>query len=183
MKKNKKNGQIKFIIELIVLIFFTHLFFTQIVRPISVIGTSMYPTVFDKDIALINVIGLKTNGVERFDVVVLKSGEGENIIKRVIGLPGETIKYEDDVLYINGVKYDEPFLDPVYVEGAKKKYNSSLFTNNFEVTVPEGEYFVLGDNRLNSKDSRYFGAFKLDDFIGKDGIIVYPFNHFKWLSK
>lgn len=181
--KSKIKGVILYIAELAVLVVVTHLFFTQIVRPVSIVGSSMYPTVHNKDLALINIAGLKENTLERFDVVVINCKEDqENIIKRIIGLPGETIKYENDVLYINNVKYDEDFLDKDYMEKAKRKYNSNVFTEDFEMIVPEGKYFVLGDNRLNSKDSRAFGAFEYEDIIGKDGIVVYPFNHFDWIK-
>lgn len=181
--KSKIKGILLYILELIILVVVTHLFFTQVVRPVSIVGSSMYPTLHDKDLALINVIGLKESTLERFDVVVLYAKEDhENIIKRVIGFPGETIKYENDVLYIDGIKYDEDFLNQEYIEFAKKQFNSELFTDNFEIVVPEGKYFVLGDNRLNSKDSRQFGAFDFDDFLGKKGIVIYPFNHFDWID-
>ena len=181
-KKSKVKGIVVYLIELVVLVVVTHLFFTKVVRPVSIIGSSMYPTVHDNDLALINVIGLKESSLKRFDVVVAYCEEDqENIIKRVIGFPGETIKYENDVLYIDGVKYEEDFLDKDYVEAAKRKYGTNVFTEDFETVVPEWKYFILGDNRLNSKDSRYFGAFDFEDFLGKDGVVIYPFNHFDWI--
>ena len=83
-------------------------------------------------------------------------------IKRVIGLPGEEVVYTDNVLYINGKKVKDNY-------GCKP-------TSDFSVKVPEGRYFVLGDNRDNSLDSRYFGSFLEKDILGKTSLTIFPFN-------
>ena len=84
--------------------------------PIVVDGESMMPTLNDGDRMIVNKIGYKIGGPDRFDIVVFHAPEGKDYIKRVIGLPGDTIEYKDDQLYINGKAYDEPYLD---------KYNQS----------------------------------------------------------
>ena len=124
-----------------------------IIAPISVNGTSMYPTLNDKDIMILNKIGYEVDGLERFDIVVIKYHD-KYLIKRVIGLPGDNIKYKDNKLYIN----DE------YVEMVG--------------TVPEDSYFVMGDNRVVSMDSRDLGTFKKSRIIGKTNFTVYPFSNF-----
>lgn len=184
--KNKKTtvrSVVIYIIELLVIVIVSQLVFTKVIRPVSIIGSSMYPTVSDKDIALINVIGLKESHLERFDVVIIDwEKNNENIIKRLIGFPGDHIQYVNDELYINGVLYEEDYLDRDYVAQAKASRGVNQFTADFEYVVPEGKYFVLGDNRLNSADSRTIGCFNFSDFIGKEGIVIYPFNHFKWIK-
>ena len=151
---------VPFVIALIlVLSFKTYLF-----APIKVNGTSMDDTLKDGDIMLLNIISLKVSGIKRFDIVVIKE-KNELIIKRVIGLPGEEVEYKDNKLYINGEEIDDPY--------------GTTPTNDFEkTTVGEGEYFVLGDNRAVSKDSRFLGTFTMDDIKGKTEYVLYPIDRF-----
>ena len=131
--------------------------------PAVVDGLSMYDTLNDHDIVLINKIVMKTNNINRFDIVVLKNNEdGDKIIKRIIGLPGEKIEYKDNKLYINGEEIEDNF-----------KTNE---TTDFTAETKENEYFVLGDNRELSKDSRYLGNFKKENIIGKVDFRFYPFD-------
>lgn len=182
MDKKTKSVLI-YIGELVVMALVTFAVFTYIVKPVHIEGQSMSPTVHDNDLALVNVIGLKTEGLERFDVVIIDSDRlSEHLIKRVIGLPNETITYQDDVLYVDGVAIAEDFLDPEFVETSKQETGSALFTNNFTYTLGEGEYFVMGDNRLRSEDSRALGPFTIDEFMGKNGMAIYPFDHFGWIE-
>ena len=134
-----------------------------VVSPIKVNGTSMMTTLHDGDIMILNIIGYRFDKINRFDIVVVDEGN-EYLIKRVIGLPGEEIEYKDNQLYINGKK-------------VKENYGSQV-TEDFKVKVKKNSYFVLGDNRTNSLDSRHFGAFKKDRIIGKTSLIIFPFNRF-----
>ena len=138
-----------------------------IIAPISVNGTSMYPTLNDKDIMILNKIGYEVDGLERFDIVVIKYHD-KYLIKRVIGLPGDNIKYKDNKLYINDEYFEQPFLEV------------DVVTWDFEMvgTVPEDSYFVMGDNRVVSMDSRDLGTFKKSRIIGKTNFTVYPFSNF-----
>ncbi len=123
----------------------------------------MFKTLHDGDIMILNIIGYRFSDVERFDIVVVDEGD-EYLIKRVIGLPGETIEYRDNQLYVNGKKVKENY--------------SSEKTDDFKVKVSKDSYFVLGDNRTNSLDSRYFGAFKRKKILGKTKLTIFPFNRF-----
>ncbi len=153
------NDLIPYIIIVIVVV----LFRTFIMTPAVVDGLSMYDTLNDHDIVLINKIVMKTNNINRFDIVVLKNNEdGDKIIKRIIGLPGEKIEYKDNKLYINGEEIEDNF-----------KTNE---TTDFTAETKENEYFVLGDNRELSKDSRYLGNFKKENIIGKVDFRFYPFD-------
>ena len=154
----------KFIRELIpylVIILVVLILRTFIVTPIIVSGESMVPTLDGGELMLLKKYD--TN-YERFDIVVVnKNVEGDNLIKRVIGLPGETIKYRNNKLYIN----DEEIED-IYAYGE---------TGNFkEITLGSDEYFLMGDNREISLDSRSLGIIKKQEIEGTVGIILFPFN-------
>ena len=132
-----------------------------IASPILVHGTSMNDTLHDKDLMILNKIGMRLNGIKRFDIVVIQTKETK-LIKRVIGLPGEEIEYKDNKLYINGEEIKDP-----YDNGQ---------TPNIEYTkLYDNEYFVLGDNRGNSLDSSELGPFKKHQIIGKTRLIIFPF--------
>lgn len=133
---------------------------TYIVTPIRVNGTSMYPTLKQNEIMILNKIGLKS-GIDRFDIVVIKT-DNNRIIKRVIGLPGESVMYEDGKLYINGK----------YVEDSYSLSETKDFEN---IVLKEDEYFVLGDNREVSKDSRMIGPVKKEQILGKTRLVIFPF--------
>ena len=124
---------------------------------IIVYGTSMLPTLSDKDLIIINKIEYRISNPEYGDIILFKHDENENYIKRIIGKEGDTIEIKDCVVYRNGQALDEPYI-------ATGKYN------NFPKTIiPKGTYFVLGDNRSVSFDSRYqsVGNIKREDVIGK----------------
>lgn len=183
MDMSNRKTIIKTGLEIIVLVVTTFLVFKYVLILVEVDGSSMYPTLHDKDIAVINALNTDQDGIKRFDIIVLDTDEvDKKIVKRVVGLPGETIIYNNDRLYINGVYFEEKFLDKKYIAEAKNTYNAKKFTNDFEVVVGNDEVFVLGDNRLRSSDSRTYGTFKYDDIIGKKGIILYPFSNIKWME-
>lgn len=174
---------ILFILETVVVLFLTYVVFDQMVIPVTINGTSMESTLEDGNIALINGLSLKDGDIDRFDIVVAHSTTlNEDIIKRVIGLPGDKIEMIDDVLFINNVEVKETYLDIDFINKSKIRYNEDHFTDNFEITLLENEYFLLGDNRLNSTDSRVLGPFTLEDIIGVAGIVVYPFDAIEWLN-
>lgn len=142
-----------------------------IVRPVQVKGSSMYPTLKDGEYGITNILGTYISGYSRFDVVAIYIPEhDEYIVKRIIGLPGETISYHDDQLYINGEAIEEPFLNNDYEE----EYEGKFTTDIEEITLGEDEYYCLGDNRPNSRDSRYYGAFKKDQLTSKGVLIIWP---------
>ena len=121
----------------------------------------MYPTLQDKEFMILNKIGLQ-KGINRFDIVVVESN-GKYIIKRVIGLPGESIMYSDNKLYINGKVIEDNY--------------SKSETENFEnVILKDNEYFVMGDNREVSKDSRVIGPVNIKNIKGKTNLVIFPFN-------
>lgn len=141
-------------------------------------GSSMMPTLQDGNKLIVNKFVYKISDLERFDVIVFHANENEDYVKRVIGLPGDTIEYKDDKLYINGKYYEEPYLDRY-----KSKYPGRTFTGDFTLLektgyekVPDGMVFVLGDNRLGSWDSRHFGFVSIDQIVGEVNVRYWPFN-------
>lgn len=181
-KKNKKQGWKYEVFDLfrtfVICAIFVFILTHFIIRPVQVDGLSMYPTLEDKQIGVMNIIDKQLHGIQRYDVVVVSDDKitgGDNWVKRVIGLPGDTIYAKDDVVYVNGLALDEPYLNTKYVKQIRK--DGTKFTEDFQkVTLKEDEYFLLGDNRIVSHDSRAVGPFKRSDFIGKDVYVLYPLN-------
>lgn len=153
------------------------IFATFLIAPIRVEGKSMYPTLHDNDIGFSSIIGLNLSGIKRFDIVVIyDQNEDEYIVKRVIGMPNETIQYVEDKLYIDGIPVSEPFFDEEYCTSVSLAIND-YFTDDFKtVSIGEDEYFVMGDNRPNSKDSREFGVINKSQIKSKGVFVIYPFN-------
>ena len=148
--------------------------------PIVVDGISMMPTLSDGDRMVVNKIGYTIGEPKRFDIVVFHAPEQKDYIKRIIGLPGDEVEYIDDILYVNGEPFEEPYLDMYKAEIA-----DSPLTEDFRLedkiqskTVPEGFVFVLGDNRRKSKDSRHIGVISIDEIIGNTNIVFWPIKDF-----
>ena len=110
---------------------------------------------------------------QRFDVVICRyPGRGDtNFVKRVVGLPGDTIQLIDGYLYINDEKYDEPYINDEYRSGRLNTFGP--------YTVPEGKYFVMGDHRNNSNDSRSVGPIERNMIVGHVRQVVYPFGQWR----
>ena len=157
------NKVLKFFKELIpyvIILIVVVLVRTFIVTPIVFNGPSMQPTLDGGEIMLL----WKNKEFDRFDVVVVDV-EDDNIIKRVIALPGETISCKDGVIYVNDRRLDEEYSQGV--------------TPDFErVKLEDDEYFVLGDNRGNSLDSQELGPFKEKQIKGTTEFVLFPFGSF-----
>lgn len=157
---------------------------TYIFAPIVVDGESMMPTLQDHERIVLTKFGTSIDSIDRFDIVVFHATEDKDYIKRVIGLPGDHIEYKDDTLYINGKKYDEP-----YLEEYKELMAGEPLTGSFKLeevsgsmTVPENQLFVMGDNRQNSLDSREIGPVSVDEIVGKANLVYWPIKEFKFVE-
>ena len=136
---------------------------------VQVNGDSMVPSLADNQIALV----LRQSEIERFDVVVIKDSKkpSKRVVKRIIGLPGDELSYKEDQLFINNQPVSEPFLAEIKEALAE----DSLLTENIEkIKIPENSYFVLGDNRKISLDSRLTGAVHEDMIIGEVKFTLWP---------
>ena len=168
-------------VGLAVILFLVINFFSARVR---VLGSSMIPTLNNGEYVLINRLAYRLGDFQRGDIIVFRppmypdasfwqrlfglpdfDDNYEDYIKRVIGLPGETVKIDDGIVYINNVPLTEPYI------AAPSDYSN-------EWTVPEGELFVLGDNRNNSADSHAWGFLPERNVLGKALVVYWPFSEF-----
>lgn len=156
---------IKELIPYIIIIIVVVLIRTYIITPVIVVGDSMVPTLEDGQILLLNKLDYKLNDIERYDIVVIELEKSE-IIKRIIGLPGENIEYKNNALYINGHEADS-------------EYNFD--TEDFKLKdicncdkIPKDKYLVLGDNRIVSSDSRIIGLIDKKDIKGSTSLSIWP---------
>lgn len=160
MEKVKKI--VKEVLPYIIILIVVMIVKAYIFTPVMVNGSSMDDTLKNKDIMILDKIGMKLNGIKRFDIVVIKTDKNK-LIKRVIGLPGETIEYKDNKLYINDKE-------------VKDNFGSTKTSDISKREIPDNMYFVLGDNRMDSLDSEELGPFLEKDIIGHATFIIYPFN-------
>ena len=156
---NKIKSFIKELIPYVIILIVVVLIRSFIVTPVMVSGTSMSPTLKGREIMILNKLDKK---ITRYEIVVLDTNH-EDIIKRVIGLPGETISCENNTIYVNSRKIDD-------------KFGAGVTSDFKKITLGKDEYFVLGDNRENSLDSRYYGPFKKKEIKGSTKLIVFPFH-------
>lgn len=152
------------IVALVILLLFLFVVGIQQVK-----GPSMEPTFVEGQVILTNKLIYRFSKIKRKDIVIV-SIKDKYMIKRVIGLPGEKVEYKDNKLYINGVRYEEKFID-----------TSKVITEDFSTNgvIPDGKYLVLGDNRQNSQDSRDYGFVSKKDIVGKAWIRFWPLNKIK----
>lgn len=161
--KNKFKDNLKELMPYATLILIVVLIRTFIITPVKVNGTSMMTTLEHGDTMILNKIGMKINDIKRFQIVVIDTHDSY-LIKRVIGLPGESIEYKDGKLLIN----DKEIKDPYY------KDNTLDFD---KVKIPKNYYFVMGDNRANSIDSRILGPISKNDITGTTKLIIFPISN------
>ena len=164
--KNKIKKIIKEVYPYIIIVIAVVTIRTFIITPVIVSGDSMLPNLNNGELLLVRKIGYDSNKIERFDIVVIKNGNDE-IIKRIIGLPGEHITYKNNKLYVNDNLIQENY-----------KFRKTNDFNLEEIctcsSIPKGKYLVLGDNRPISKDSRQIGLIDEEDIIGKAIIRIWP---------
>ena len=149
-----------------------------LVRPLRVQGGSMYPTLKTGEFGFGNAFSGHFQEIKRGDIVIVYDKKKTHTywVKRVIGLPGERIRASGDTVYINDTAIQEPYLDNDYADSIRLTENYK-FTEDFdEVQLGEDEYYLMGDNRYASKDSREMGACKRVDIKAVDFFIVLPFN-------
>lgn len=136
---------------------------------ILVNGNSMKDTLHNKDFMILDKMTYRFHEIKRFDIVVVQVGN-QKLIKRVIGLPGEVIEYKDNELYVDGEKVED--------------HHSNRITYDFDLhlidlkRIPNDTYFVMGDNRTDSLDSRSFGVVKRKQILGKTSFVLFPLSRF-----
>ena len=189
-KKNKKEKKslgreiLEWIVTIVAALAIALVIRTFIFEPVRVDGQSMDDTLADGEVMFVSklrytsfdFIGGRISAFgdpKRFDVVICRyPNRGyTNFVKRIIGIPGDTVRIEDGYVYVNDEKYDEPYIND--------DYRTGLGANFPEFKVPEGQYFVMGDHRNNSNDSRYVGPIDRNMIVGHVVQVLFPFSSFR----
>ncbi|MEO5723121.1 MAG: signal peptidase I [Ilumatobacteraceae bacterium] len=179
-KRKRSSSYIEWLIVIVVAMTSALLVRAYVVQQFAVDGYSMMSTLHNGDRVLVNKLSYHLHDPRRGDVVVLKTIEGvseRDLIKRVVGLPGETISYQSCVLRINGRVVTEPYLDPTVV-------TPTACGDPLPDTVVQPKHvFVMGDNRAGSKDSRKsdVGQIAYGNLVGRAFVVIWPFGDWRWL--
>jgi signal peptidase I len=179
--KRKRSGLVEWIVVVVVAISSALLVRAYVLQQFAVEGTSMLNTLHPSDRVLVNKLSYRLHDPRRGDVVVLKrietNAQERDLIKRVVGLPGETIQYRDCQLFINGSLINEPYLDPQIVSANR------CGADQPPVQVESQHVFVMGDNRGGSLDSRdsSVGQVAYGNLIGRAFVVMWPFADWQWL--
>lgn len=165
MEESKTKKIIKDLLPYLIIIVVVVLIRSFIITPVQVDGASMMPTLKDNEILILKKYD---HSFERFDVIVFDYGENR-LIKRVIGLPGDYVEYKDNKLYINGKQIKENF--------SRNAKTADFKLEDIELEkVPNDCYFVMGDNRNNSTDSRMIGEVCKENIKGSTNFSIFPFD-------
>lgn len=159
---------------------------TFVVATYSIPSGSMEPTLQIGDRIVVNKLSYHLHGVDRFNIVVFSTPPNEDcagppvadLVKRVIGLPGETISLQDGSVYINGKFLPEPFLPKSVRTETYPGPSSAASSLHHPYKIPAGDVFVMGDNRPNSCDSRYWGPIQESTIVGKVDLRIWPLSRF-----
>ena len=179
--KSKRSGLVEWIVVVAVAISSALLVRAYVLQQFAVEGTSMLSTLHPSDRVLVNKLSYRLHDPRRGDVVVLKriesNSQERDLIKRVVGLPGETIEYRACQLFINGSLINEPYLDPLIVAPSRCGADQPA------VLVQPNHVFVMGDNRGGSLDSRDNSVGQVDysNLIGRAFVVMWPFADWQWL--
>lgn len=145
---------------------------------IRVDGSSMQDTLFTGERLFVTIADMKLHGPDRYDVVIVHyPNRTENFVKRIIGLPGDTLSCKGGVMYVDGEALNETYLSPEHT----KRFRAGAF--DFDgIVIPEGCYFVMGDNRDDSNDSRNVGLLEEGMLVGKVRCIIWPLGRIGGIS-
>ena len=146
-----------------------------IMTPHEVLGNSMHPTYKNGEYLMANKVVYRFSQPKRGDVIIFKYSETQDFIKRIIGISGDTIMIKDGKIFVNGTQLDESayLADTVYTSGG------DYLAEGQSTTIGEDEFFVCGDNRPHSSDSRTFGPISKDQIKGKSWIVYLPLSEFR----
>lgn len=185
-KPNEWMDWVKILVAALLIALIVRKFFFS---PIIVDGPSMQPTLHNQDKMIVNKFVYYFKNPERFDIVIFHANDEKDFIKRVIGLPGEHIKVEDNILYVDGEEVTESFLN----QPEDEDLTYPIITNDFMLEelngnyniIPKDHVLVLGDNRKNSTDSRSsaLGLVHMDQIVGKTNLVFWPLERIHVVNK
>jgi signal peptidase I len=157
-------------LEIVFLALVLYVVIQYAVQTVHVLGSSMSLTLHDNDLLVASKISYKIHDPQRGDIIVFQppNGDSRDFIKRVIALPGDKIRITNSVVYINGQVLHEPYLPERWT------YNNNWPADGQDKLVPADQYFVMGDNRNHSSDSRSFGFVERDGILGKAEVRIWP---------
>ncbi len=148
-------------------------------------GPSMQTTLMPQDRVLVNKMSYKLHDIHRGDVIVFdrvtNETQHDDLIKRVMGLPGETLEIRSCIVYVDGVQVDEPYLNPEQTSQIEPSARCGSHTDMAPLVVPEHMVFVMGDNRVQSFDSRDFGPINTGKIRGRAFVVIWPASAWAWL--
>jgi len=159
--------------EVVVLAVILYIGISFAVQAVHVEGLSMFATLDDNDYLIANKIDYRLHAPQRGDIIILRppTSNSTDFIKRIIALPGERLLITGGYVYINGHRLHEPYLPEEWT-------NDNTWNSGVEKTIPPNSYFVMGDNRNRSQDSRFFGPISRDRIDGKAWFRIWPLDHF-----
>jgi signal peptidase I len=165
-------------LEIVFLALVLYVVIQYAVQTVHVLGSSMSGTLHDNDLLVASKISYKLHPPQRGDIIVFKppNEDSRDFIKRVIALPGDRIRITNAVVYINGQVLHEPYLPEPWT------YNNNWPADGQDKLVPADQYFVMGDNRNHSSDSRSFGFVELDAILGKAEVRIWPISQAGFLT-
>ncbi|TMD29207.1 MAG: signal peptidase I [Chloroflexi bacterium] len=178
-ERSAASSLLREVAEVVVLAVILYVGISFAVQAVHVEGLSMYATLDNNDYLIANKIDYRLHAPQRGDIVILRppTNNSTDFIKRIIGLPGERILIRSGVVYINGHRLDEPYLPEAWVSDTNWPENSS------GRVLGADEYFVMGDNRNRSQDSRFFGPISRDRIDGKAWFRIWPLADFDIYKK
>ncbi|QKG84637.1 signal peptidase I [Kroppenstedtia pulmonis] len=169
-KKRGDNEAWEWVQALVIAVLLALVIRYMVFSPFSVAGPSMLSTLHNGDLVIVNKTIYRFRPPEPGEVIVFHASESKDYIKRVIAMPGDVVSAQNNIVRINGKSIDEPYID----EGNR--------TADFgPVEVPKGHVFVMGDNRMNSSDSREIGPVAMDQIVGRADLIFWPLEDFSFL--
>jgi signal peptidase I len=177
-KRSRRRGLSEWLIVLVVAVLASFLVRTYVVQTYFIPSKSMKPTLYVGNRIMVDKLAVEFGHVNIGDIVVFKAppavetkcGDSfPDLVKRVIGLPGDVLTSKGNTIYVNGVALDE-----------KWSHYEPLGPPIGRVTVPQGQYFMMGDNHANSCDSRYWGTVPRSDIIGKVFLKFWPLSEWHW---
>ena len=178
--KKLKESLLKSLLDIVEVVFIsssiTILTFLFLAQPLEVTGESMLPTFQDKEQIIVEKVSIKYKPLERGEITVVGHPDNQQVflIKRVIGLPGETIHFNEGDVFINGEILLEPYLNENTLTWGK-----TYIVDGESITLNEDEYVMLGDNRDNSLDSRSYGPVSKENLVGRSFVVYYPIKNIR----